>query len=194
MGRGRENLDALAVRPAHVFAHQRAEPHRSAQQGRIRRQVGVKAADHGQPQAPGREQRGEPDWAWRRQMDDVDAVRPRAGDELEEAREVHAHVPVEGDRHAKRAHREVVGCLDRQRGRRVDAQAEPFGHVPQRRRQRRRDAVDLVEVVVREDRDVHIKPPREQVELHEPSWDAVVLVRCAEHDARRNHTQNLGVS
>ena len=170
MGRGRENLDALAVRPAHVFAHQRAEPHGSAEQGRIRRQVGVKAADHRQPQAPGREHRGEPDRPWRRQMDDVNPVRPRAGHELEEPRDIHAHVPIERNRHAQRAHREVVGCLDRQRGRRVDPQPESLGHVPQRRRQRRRDAVDLVEVVVREDRNIHIKPPREQVELHEPSW------------------------
>ena len=157
--RRHEHALAAAVHPPHVVAHPAPEPRRAAEHRGVGREIGMEAADQRQPCLPAIQSAVRPSGPGVVRCSTSTGLAAHAADiRANAARTSASRRRTES---ARRASAAPDSRADRSpsAGGRVDPRLQSGGRMRQQRRQRRRDAVDLVEVVVGEDGDAHVTPP-----------------------------------
>ena len=115
----------------------------------------MKGPDQSQSGSPRHEECGEADRAGRGQVQDVDAIAAHLPQQRVQPRHVHLHASIERHADAERRERQIVPAIDGYVRLGVDAGSNALGRVADRSAQARGHTVDVAEMVVREDGDVH---------------------------------------
>src|SRR5262245_7524382 len=115
----------------------------------------MKAADHRQPQRRGDVHRGESDRTWSGEVNQIDPVGGRLLYEPAHRRKIHPHLAIEGDAESHTFHGDIAGQLETTMLARVDSRTDVSRGVVENGAQRGTNPVDLAEIVVRKDSDVH---------------------------------------
>src|SRR5262249_30519792 len=182
-----------SVRPSHVLSHHAAQELRATQQPSVCLQIRMETANHPRTQARSHPQGSQPQRSRRREVNDLDAVGLCMAEDLAKSREVPLHFTIERDADADRRQRKVVRQLDAGAVARVDAEIEVRWRMLEHSSKGRGHAVDLSEVVVSEDSDLHapvLLVSREGFRSERCSCVTTpghTVVRCHKNTMQRRH-------